>query len=342
MRQQAGRCTLTSRAFQNDQMGPFLEKLCNLVGYDKALPMNTGAEAVETAIKTARKWGYKVKGVAENAAEVIVCSDNFHGRTTTIVGFSTEEQYKDGFGPFTPGFKVVRYGDLPALEAAINDNSVGFLVEPIQGEGGVIVPPDGYLSEAAQLCADNNVAFIADEIQTGLGRTGRLLCSDWDRIRPDILILGKALGGGVYPVSAVCADDGFMEVYNPGDHGSTFGGNPLGAAVAMTALDVILDENLAEKAEENGDWFMNELRTIDSPHVVEGRGKGLLIGVVISDESGPANPFCKALQKRGILAKETHEQVIRFAPPLVITRETLKSVLPDISSVLSGEGLATP
>ena len=326
MRQQAGRCTLTSRAFQNDQMGPFLEKLCNLVGYDKALPMNTGAEAVETAIKTVRKWGYKVKGVTENAAEVIVCSDNFHGRTTTIVGFSTEEQYKDGFGP----------------EAAINDNSVGFLVEPIQGEGGVIVPPDGYLSEAAQLCADNNVPFIADEIQTGLGRTGRLLCSDWDRIRPDILILGKALGGGVYPVSAVCADDGFMEVYNPGDHGSTFGGNPLGAAVAMTALDVILDENLAEKAEENGDWFMNELRAIDSPHVVEVRGKGLLIGVVISDESGPANPFCKALIKRGILAKETHEQVIRFAPPLVITRETLKSVLPDISSVLSGEGLATP
>jgi len=342
MRQQAGRCTLTSRAFQNDQMGPFLEKLCNLVGYDKALPMNTGAEAVETAIKTVRKWGYKVKGVAENAAEVIVCSDNFHGRTTTIVGFSTEEQYKDGFGPFTPGFKVVRYGDLSALEAAINDNSVGFLVEPNQGEGGVIVPPDGYLSEAAQLCADNNVPFIADEIQTGLGRTGRLLCSDWDRIRPDILILGKALGGGVYPVSAVCADDGFMEVYNPGDHGSTFGGNPLGAAVAMTALDVILDENLAEKAEENGDWFMNELRAIDSPHVVEVRGKGLLIGVVISDESGPANPFCKALIKRGILAKETHEQVIRFAPPLVITRETLKSVLPDISSVLSGEGLATP
>ena len=237
---------------------------------------------------------------------------------------------------------MVRYGDLPALEAAINDNTVGFLVEPIQGEGGVIVPPDGYLSETAQLCADNNVAFIADEIQTGLGRTGRLLCSDWDRIRPDILILGKALGGGVYPVSAVCADDGFMEVYNPGDHGSTFGGNPLGAAVAMTALDVILDENLAEKAEENGDWFMNELRTIDSPHVVEVRGKGLLIGVVISDESGPANPFCKALQKRGILAKETHEQVIRFAPPLVVTRETLKSVLPDISSVLSGEGLATP
>jgi|TARA_B100002003_G_scaffold203358_1_gene195991 ornithine--oxo-acid transaminase len=321
-------------------MGPFLEKLCNLVGYDKALPMNTGAEAVETAIKTVRKWGYKVKGVAENAAEVIVCSDNFHGRTTTIVGFSTEEQYKDGFGPFTPGFKVVRYGDLSALEAAINDNSVGFLVEPIQGEGGVIVPPDGYLSEAAQLCAGNNVAFIADEIQTGLGRTGRLLCSDWDKIRPDVLILGKALGGGVYPVSAVCADDGFMEVYKPGDHGSTFGGNPLGAAVAMTALDVIVDENLAGKAEEIGDWFMNELRAIDSPHVVEVRGKGLLIGVVISDESGPANPFCKALKKRGILAKETHEQVIRFAPPLVITRETLKSVLPDISSVLRGEGLA--
>ncbi len=341
MRQQAGRCTLTSRAFQNDLMGPFLEKLCNLVGYDKALPMNTGAEAVETAIKTVRKWGYKVKGVAADAAEIIVCSDNFHGRTTTIVGFSTEDQYKDGFGPFTPGFKVVDFGDIDALAAAINDNTVGFLVEPIQGEGGVIVPPDGYLREAARLCADNRVAFIADEIQTGLGRTGRLLCSDWDKIRPDVLILGKALGGGVYPVSAVCADDEFMGVYEPGDHGSTFGGNPLGAAVAMTALDVIVDEDLAGRSAELGDWFMNELRAIDSPHVVEVRGKGMLVGVVIADESGPAKPFCKALMKRSILAKETHEQVIRFAPPLVIDRETLEGVFPDISAVLRGEGVAT-
>ncbi len=342
MRQQAGRCTLTSRAFQNDLMGPFLEKLCNLVGYDKALPMNTGAEAVETAIKTVRKWGYKVKGVAADAAEIIVCSDNFHGRTTTIVGFSTEDQYKDGFGPFTPGFKVVEYGDIDALAAAINDNTVGFLVEPIQGEGGVIVPPEGYLREAARLCADNRVAFIADEIQTGLGRTGRLLCSDWDKIRPDVLILGKALGGGVYPVSAVCADDEFMAVYEPGDHGSTFGGNPLAAAVAITALDVIVDEDLAGRSAELGDWFMNELRAIDSPHVVEVRGKGMLVGVVIADESGPAKAFCKALMKRSILAKETHEQVIRFAPPLVIDRETLEGVFPDISAVLRGEGVATP
>ncbi len=340
MRQQAGRCTLTSRAFQNDMMGPFLEKLCNLVGYDKALPMNTGAEAVETAIKTVRKWGYKVKGVAADAAEIIVCADNFHGRTTTIIGFSTEDQYKDGFGPFTPGFKVVPYGDIDALAAAINDNTVGFLVEPIQGEGGVIVPPEGYLREAARLCADNRVAFIADEIQTGLGRTGRMLCCDWDKIRPDVLILGKALGGGVYPVSAVCADDEFMGVYEPGDHGSTFGGNPLAAAVAITALDVIVDEDLAGRSAELGDWFMNELRAIDSPHVVEVRGKGMLIGVVIADESGPAKRFCKALMKRSILAKETHAQVIRFAPPLVIDRETLEGVFPDISAVLRGEGVA--
>ncbi len=342
MRQQAGRCTLTSRAFQNDQMGPFLEKLCNLVGYDKALPMNTGAEAVETAIKTVRKWGYKVKGVADDAAEIIVCANNFHGRTTTIVGFSTEDQYKDGFGPFTPGFKVVKYGDIDALAAAINDNTVGFLVEPIQGEGGVIVPPEGYLRDAARLCADNRVAFIADEIQTGLGRTGRLLCCDWDKIRPDLLILGKALGGGLYPVSAVCADDEFMDVYEPGDHGSTFGGNPLGAAVAMTALDVLIDEDLAARSAELGDWFMNELRAIDSPHVVEVRGKGMLVGVVIADASGPAKSFCKALMTRNILAKETHEQVIRFAPPLVIDRETLEGVLPDISAVLRGDGVATP
>ncbi len=339
--EQAERCTLTSRAFQNDKMGPFLEQLCDLVGYDKALPMNTGAEAVETAIKTARKWGYKVKGVAADQAEIIVCADNFHGRTTTIVGFSTEEQYKDGFGPFTPGFPVVEYGDIESLRAAINENTVGFLVEPIQGEGGVIVPPDGYLAAAARLCTEHRVAFIADEIQTGLGRTGRLLCCDWEKVRPDILILGKALGGGVYPVSAVCADDEYLQVFDPGDHGSTFGGNPLGAAVAMTALDVIVDDKLADRAAELGDWFMNELRALDSPHVVEVRGKGLLIGVVIRDQSGPAKPFCKALMKRGILAKETHEQVIRFAPPLVIDRQTLEDALVDIAAVLGGKGVAT-
>jgi ornithine--oxo-acid transaminase len=236
---------------------------------------------------------------------------------------------------------VVEYGDIESLREAINENTVGFLVEPIQGEGGVIVPPDGYLTEAARLCAEHRVAFIADEIQTGLGRTGRLLCCDWEKVRPDILILGKALGGGVYPVAAVCADDEYLDVFNPGDHGSTFGGNPLGAAVAMTALDVIVDDRLADRAAELGDWFMNELRALDSPHVVEVRGKGMLIGVVIVDESGPAKPFCKALMKRGILAKETHEQVIRFAPPLVIDRETLEDALVDIAAVLRGEGVAT-
>jgi len=270
----------------------------------------------------------------------MVFTGNFHGRTTTIVGFSDEEQYKEGFGPFTPGFTVVKYGDIDALREAINENTVGFLVEPIQGEGGVIVPPEGYLRDAAKLCTENRVAFIADEIQTGLGRTGRLLCCDWEKVRPDMLILGKALGGGAYPVSAVCADEEYMDVFRPGDHGSTFGGNPLGAAVAMAALDVIVDEGLADRADEMGNWFMSELRAVDTPHVVEVRGKGMLIGVVIADDSGPAKPFCKALMKRGILAKETHEQVIRFAPPLVIDRETLEDAMSDIAAVLKGEGVA--
>ena len=330
---QASQCTLTSRAFENDQMGPFLEKLCKLVGYEKALPMNTGAEAIETAIKAVRKWGYKVKGVAADQAEIIVCSDNFHGRTTTIVGFSTEAQYRDGFGPFTPGFVPVPYGQIDALAAAINDNTVGFLIEPIQGEGGVIVPPEGFLKAASELCAERRVAFIADEIQTGLGRTGRLLCCEWEDVRPDVLLLGKALGGGVYPVSAMCADDEIMQVFTPGDHGSTFGGNPLGAAVAQAALDVIVEECLPERADEIGGWLMEQLRAIDSPHIVEVRGKGMLIGVVIADESGPAKPFCKSLMARGVLAKETHEQVVRFAPPLVIDKETLAGVLPDIADV---------
>ncbi len=334
---QASQCTLTSRAFENDQMGPFLEKLCKLVGYEKALPMNTGAEAVETAIKAVRKWGYKVKGVAADQAEIIVCSDNFHGRTTTIVGFSTEAQYRDGFGPFTPGFVPVPYGQLDALAAAINDNTVGFLIEPIQGEGGVIVPPDGFLKAASELCAEHRVAFIADEIQTGLGRTGRLLCCEWGDVRPDVLLLGKALGGGVYPVSAMCADDEIMQVFTPGDHGSTFGGNPLGAAVAQAALDVIVDECLPERADEIGGWFMEQLRAIDSPLIAEVRGKGLLIGVVIADESGPAKRFCKSLMARGVLAKETHEQVVRFAPPLTVERADLEWAMGEISKVLAGE-----
>lgn len=337
LREQAGRLTLTSRAFHNDQMGVFLEKLCETLGYERALPMNTGAEAVETAIKATRKWGYKAKGVAPDSAEIIVMEGNFHGRTTTIVSFSTDEQARDGFGPFTPGFKLVPYGDAEAVRAAITPNTVGVLVEPIQGEGGVVLPPDGFLAAVAKTCRDENVLLIADEVQTGLGRTGRLLASEWESVRPDVLILGKALGGGVYPVSAVLADSEIMNVFHPGDHGSTFGGNPLAAAVGQAALAVLLEEHLAERADELGEWFMGRLRAIDSSHVALVRGRGLMVGVVIKDSSGPARQFCKALKRRGILAKETHEQVIRFAPPLVITREILEEALPEIEAVLVGD-----
>ncbi len=335
-RDQMEKLTLTSRAFHNDQMGAFLKELCEATGYEKALPMNTGAEAVETSIKMVRKWGYKVKGVAEGKAEIIVCENNFHGRTTTIVGFSSEEQYRDGFGPFTPGFKMIPYDDIDALRAAINENTVGFLVEPLQGEGGVVVPAEGYLRKAADLCRENRVAFMADEIQTGLGRTGKLFCCDWEDVRPDVLTVGKALGGGVYPVSATIADSEFMDVFHPGDHGSTFGGNPLGAAIGRASLRVILDENLADRSNELGNWFMDRLRAIDSPHVEEVRGKGLMIGVVIKESSGTARPFCEALEQRGILAKETHSQVIRFAPPLVIGKDVLEDALEEIGAVLSG------
>jgi ornithine--oxo-acid transaminase len=327
-RKQLETLTLTSRAFHNDRMGPFLKKLCEATGFERALPMNTGAEAVETAIKMVRKWGYQVKGVPADRAEIIVCDNNFHGRTTTIVGFSSEAQYKEGFGPFTPGFVLIPYGDLGALEAAINENTVGFLVEPLQGEGGVVVPPDGYLRGARELCSEHRVAFMADEIQTGLGRTGRLFCCDWEDVRPDVLIVGKALGGGVYPVSATIADTEYMDVFHPGDHGSTFGGNPLGAAVGMASLDVVLQERLSERSDELGTWFMDRLRAIDSPHVKEVRGKGLMIGVV-------ARPFCEALHERGILAKETHHQVIRFAPPLTIDREDLEFTLEHVREVLT-------
>ncbi len=341
LREQAERITLTSRAFHNDQMGAFLRELCQATGFGKALPMNTGAEAVETAIKMVRKWGYQVKGVPDGMAEIIVCSGNFAGRTTTIVGFSSEAQYREGFGPFAPGFRMVPYGDAKALEDAITPNTVGFLVEPIQGEGGVVVPPEGYLACARELCRDRRVAFMADEIQTGLGRTGRLFCCDWEEVRPDVLIVGKALGGGVYPVSAVLADAEYMDVFRPGDHGSTFGGNPLGAAVARASLRVVLDEGLAERSDRLGRWFMDELRRIDSPHVEEVRGKGLMIGVVIRKASGPARPFCEALMERGILAKETHHQVIRFAPPLVIERAQLERALEEIAPVLHGEGVTS-
>jgi ornithine--oxo-acid transaminase len=331
---QMERLTLTSRAFHNDQMGPFLRELCDATGFERALPMNTGAEAVETAIKMVRKWGYQVRGVPEGQAEIIVCDNNFHGRTTTIVGFSSEDQYRDGFGPFTPGFKLVPYGDAAAFEAALTPNTVGFLVEPLQGEGGVVVPPEGYLTRTRELCRERGIAFMADEIQTGLGRTGRLFCCDWEDVRPDVLIVGKALGGGVYPVSAAISDSEIMDVFQPGDHGSTFGGNPLGAAVARAALRVILDDRLSERSDRLGTWFMDELRAINSPHVVEIRGQGLMIGVEIKESSGTARPYCEALQDRGILAKETHGQVIRFAPPLVIGEDVLEDALKDIREVL--------
>jgi ornithine--oxo-acid transaminase len=333
-RAQMERITLTSRAFHNDQMGPFLRKLCDITGFDRALPMNTGAEAVETAIKMVRKWGYQVKGVPEDQAEIIVCTGNFHGRTTTIVGFSDEPQYREGFGPFAPGFVLVPYGDAAAFERAITPNTVGFLVEPIQGEGGVIVPMDGYLGCTAHMCREHNIAFMADEIQTGLGRTGRMFACDWEDVRPDVLIVGKALGGGVYPVSAALADAEYMDVFHPGDHGSTFGGNPLGAAVGMASLDVIVEEELPRRSDELGQWFRAQLRDIGSPHVKEVRGKGLMIGVEIKESSGPARPFCEGLQARGILAKETHHQVIRFAPPLVIGKEELEWALGHIREVL--------
>ncbi|UCC47504.1 MAG: ornithine--oxo-acid transaminase [Gemmatimonadota bacterium] len=332
--EQAQRLTLTSRAFHNDQMGAFLHQVCELLGYPKALPMNTGAEAVETAIKAVRKWGYTVKGVAADAAEIVVCEENFHGRTTTIVGFSSEEQYRHGFGPFTPGFRLIPYGDIDALRGAINRNTVGFLVEPIQGEGGVIVPPEGYLKVAAELCREANVKLMADEIQTGLGRTGKLLASEWENVRPDVVMLGKALGGGVYPVSVTLADEEVMDVFTPGDHGSTFGGNPLAAAVGRAALGVIVEERLPERAAELGAWFMDELRAIESPHVEQVRGKGLMVGVVVKESSGTARPFCEALMERGILAKETHQQVVRFAPPLVVTRDVLEQALESIRDVI--------
>ncbi|MEK6610272.1 MAG: ornithine--oxo-acid transaminase [Gemmatimonadota bacterium] len=331
---QLDRVTLTSRAFHNDQMGPFLRDICELTGFSKALPMNSGAEAVETALKAVRKWGVKVKGVPENRAEVIACANNFHGRTIAIISMSTEAQYRDGFGPLTPGFKIVEYGDADALERAITPNTVAFIVEPIQGEGGVIMPPEGYLKRVREICTRHRVLLVADEIQTGLGRTGKMFACEWEDVRPDAMILGKALSGGFYPVSAFVADDEVMGVFNPGDHGSTFGGNPLGAAIGRAALKVLKDEKLAERANELGDWFMCELRKINSPHVEEVRGRGFLIGVEIKKESGPARPYCEALAERGILAKETHHQVVRFAPPLVISKEDLQWALKHIGEVL--------
>ncbi|MFO7893165.1 MAG: ornithine--oxo-acid transaminase [Longimicrobiales bacterium] len=331
---QAQRLPLTSRAFHNDRMGPFLKRLCELSGYDQALPMNTGAEAVETAIKAVRKWGYDVKGVPADQAEIIVFEGNFHGRTTTVISFSSEDLYKEGFGPLTPGFKIVPYGDLDAVKAAMTDNTVGILVEPIQGEAGVVVPPEGFMKGLRDLCDEHGAALMADEIQTGLGRTGKLFAYEWDDVRPDVLIVGKALGGGVYPVSAVLADAEIMDIFTPGTHGSTFGGNPTGAAVGLAALDVIVEEKLPERAAELGAWFMEELRGIDSSVIDHVRGRGLLVGVVLNTA---ARPYCEALQEKGMLAKETHENVVRFAPPLVIEKAELEAVLADIREVLAHE-----
>jgi ornithine--oxo-acid transaminase len=329
---QARKVTLTSRAFRNDQLPLLYEDLCRLTGYERVLPMNSGAEAVETAIKAVRKWGYTVKNIPEGKAEIICAADNFHGRTTTIVSFSTEQQYRSGFGPFTPGFRIVRYGDIDDLKKSITPNTAAFIVEPIQGEAGIIIPPAGYLQSAAKLCGENNVLFVADEIQTGLGRTGKLFAYEHENVRPDVVIVGKALGGGFYPVSAVLSSSEVLGVFHPGDHGSTFGGNPLAAAVAREALKVIVEENLVAKARESGEYFMSRLRSIKSRHIVEVRGRGLLIGLVLDTV---ARPYCEALMQEGILCKETHERVIRFAPPLIITKNEIDWAVEKVQKVVS-------
>ena len=334
LKAQADRVTLTSRAFHNDQMGPWLKILCEVTGYKKALPMNTGAEAVETGIKAARKWGQYVKGVPAGQQEIIVCEQNFHGRTSTIVGFSSDPQTRDGFGPYMPGFKMIPYGDAKALEKAISKDTVAFLVEPIQGEAGVVVPPEGYLKACAEICKKDHVLFMADEVQTGFCRTGRWFACDWEAVKPDVMILGKALGGGLFPVSAMVSDEEVMDVFTPGDHGSTFGGNPLGAAVSKAALEVLRDEKLDKRAAELGAYFMERLRGLNSRHVDHVRGKGLLVGLVIKSSSGKARPICMKLMEKGILAKDTHEQVIRFAPALVITKEEVDWAVDVIGSVL--------
>jgi len=334
MKEQADRVTLTSRAFRNDQLGPLCAELCGLTGYSRFLPMNTGAEAVETAIKAVRKWGATVKGVPDGQGEILVFAGNFHGRTTTIVGFSSEESYRQGFGPFTPGFRLLPYGDVAAVESAIGPNTVAILVEPIQGEGGIVIPPIGYLRRLRELATARGVLLTLDEIQSGLGRTGKLFCFEHERIRPDVVIIGKALGGGVVPVSGILADDGVMSVFHPGEHGSTFGGNPLACAVARTALRVILEEALIENSARLGEYFLSRLRSLSSPHVKEVRGKGLWIGVELLPSAGGARRFCEALQAQGLLCKETHVNTIRFAPPLVITREEIDWALERIADVL--------
>ncbi len=335
LKEQAEKLTLVSRAFHSDQLGPFYQEVCERTKSHSVLPMNSGAEAVETAIKAVRKWGYQEKKVAPGQAEIIVCENNFHGRTLTIIGFSTEEQYKDGYAPFTPGFKIIPFGDAEALEAAITPNTVGFLVEPIQGEGGVIVPPTGYLKSVREICDQNNVMLVLDEIQTGLGRTGKLFAEEHEDIESDLTLIGKALSGGFYPVSAVLSNKEVLGVFKPGDHGSTFGGNPLACAVARAALSVLFEEKMIENAAVQGKYFQKRLKEIKSPHIKEVRGKGLLIGVELFPEAGGARKFCEALRDKGILCKETHTHVIRLAPPLIIQQNELNWALERIREVLT-------
>lgn len=334
LQDQASQLTIVSRAFYTNKLGLFLKSICEMTGFEKGLPMNTGAEAVETALKAARKWAYKVKGVPTDKAEIIACAGNFHGRTITIVGMSTEPKYREGFGPFPPGFKIIPYGDAKALEATITPNTAAFLVEPIKGEGGIVLPPDGYLKECATICKKNRVLMICDEIQTGLGRTGKLLAYQHEDIQPDAVVLGKALGGGLIPVSIFLTNKEVMDVFTPGDHGSTFGGNPLAATVAHAALEVLVEEKLVERAESQGAYFLQQLKTLKSPLIKEVRGRGLLIGVEI-DVAYSTRKICIKLLQHGILSKDTHDTVIRFAPPLVITKEQIDIVVNAMALVLN-------
>ncbi len=335
MIEQAQKLTLTSRAFRNDQLGLLYQEICELTHSHKVLPMNSGAEAVETVIKAVRKWGYTIKGIPEDRAEIIVCKNNFHGRTITIVGFSTNESSRKGFGPFTPGFKIIPFGDTHALEAAITTETVAFMVEPIQGEAGVIIPPPGYLKEAKAICDRNNVVLILDEIQTGLGRTGKLLAEEHDGIEADLTLIGKALSGGFYPISAVLSNKEVMDVLRPGEHGSTFGGNPLACAVARTSLKVLIEENMIENAAVMGEYFLTKLSQIRSPYIKEVRGKGLMLAVELTPEAGGARRFCETLMTRGLLCKETHEDIIRISPPLVIEKEEIDWAIERIEQALS-------
>ncbi|MFE4241622.1 ornithine--oxo-acid transaminase [Peribacillus butanolivorans] len=332
LKKQADRVTLTSRAFHSDKLGPWYEMVSRITQKDMALPMNTGAEAVETAIKAVRRWGYDVKGIAENQAEIIACIGNFHGRTMAAVSLSSDEEYRRGFGPMLPGIKLIPYGDLDALKEAITPQTAGFLIEPIQGEAGIIIPPQGFLKEAYELCKENNVLFVSDEIQSGLGRSGKMFASDWDGVIPDMYILGKALGGGVFPISCVAANREILGVFNPGSHGSTFGGNPLACAVSIASLEVLEDEKLAERSLELGKYFMDSLKEINNPMIKDIRGRGLFIGLELTEA---ARPYCEKLKEEKLLCKETHDTVIRFAPPLVITKEELDWAIERIKRVLS-------